>query len=224
VTDACDWIDAMLRPPARSAQFERAVRSAGVVAMVAVVLVSGCSTDSGTPGGFPSTQAVTTTSPSAAQASSTHPVDAADAVQGKSGRYAVLPPQGWGDATDEVGAMPGVDLVMMSSEKQTGFNTNLVVHVATGDTALLESELQKGREQLADQGRAVADAPPITVGGSPATGFTTSFTQQGVEVVARSYGLHQEGRVYLLTLSSARSAAEQAAAELAEIAESWTWM
>ena len=120
--------------------------------------------------------------------------------------------------------MPGVDLVMMSSEKQTGFNTNLVVHVATGDTALLESELQKGREQLADQGRTVADAPPITVGGSPATGFTTSFTQQGVEVVARSYGLHHEGRVYLLTLSSAKSAAEQAAAELAEIAESWTWM
>ncbi|HKX69416.1 MAG TPA: hypothetical protein VJN29_19540 [Intrasporangium sp.] len=144
-----------------------------------------------------------------------------------SGTYSVLPPSGWGEATDEAtdeaAAIPGVDLVLMSSEKQAGFNTNLVVHVATGDAALLETELQKGREQLADQGRTLSDAPPITVGGSPATGFTTSFTQQGVEVVARSYGLHRDGRVYLLTLSSAKSVAEQAAAELTEIAGSWTW-
>lgn len=213
----------MLRRSARSARFERSARSAGVVAIVVVVLVSGCSTGAGTPDGSPSTPAVTTTSPTAALASSTQPIDAADAVQGKSGTYSVLPPQGWGDATDEVGAMPGVDLVIMSSEKQAGFNTNLVVHVATGDAALLESELQKGREQLGDQGRTVSDAPPLTVGDSPATGFTTSFTQQGVEVVARSYGLHHDGRVYLLTLSSAKSAAEQAAAELTEIADSWTW-
>ena len=119
--------------------------------------------------------------------------------------------------------MPGVDLVLMSSERRAGFNTNLVVHVAPGDATLLESELQKGRQQLADQGRTVSDAPAVSVGGSPATGFTTSFIQQGVEVVARSYGLHHEGRVYLLTLSAAKSAGDQAAAELAQIAESWTW-
>ena len=208
---------------ARSVRFARSGRSTGVVAIVAVALASGCSTSPGAPGGAPSTPAVTATSPTPAPASSTQPIDAADDVQGTSGTYSVLPPQGWGDATDEVGAMPGVDLVIMSAEKLAGFNTNLVVHVATGDTALLESELQKGREQLADQGRTVSDAPALTVGGSTATGFTTSFTQQGVEVVARSYALHHEGRVYLLTLSSAQSAAERAAAELTEIAESWTW-
>jgi len=209
----------MLRRSARS-RSERSVRGAGVV-VVAAVLVSGCSADVGTSGASPST--LTTTSPSATSPSGTQPIDAVDAVQGESGTYSVLPPGGWGQATDEVGAIPGVDLVLMSSEKQAGFNTNLVVHVATGDAALLESELEKGREQLADQGRTMSDAPALTVGGSPATGFTTSFTQQGVEVVAQSYGLHREGRVYLLTLSSAKSAAEQAAAALTEIAESWTW-
>jgi len=210
----------MLRRSARS-RFERSVRSAGLVAVVAAVLVSGCSGDSGTPGASPSTP--TATSPSATSPSETQPIDAVDDVQGKSGTYSVVPPQGWGEATDEVGAIPGVDLVLMSSEKRAGFNTNLVVHVATGDAAVLESELQKGREQLAGQGRTVSDAPPLTVGGTPAKGFTTSFTQQGVDVVARSYGLQHEGRVYLLTLSSAKSAAEQAAAELTQIAESWTW-
>jgi hypothetical protein len=203
----------------RSARFGHSARGAGAIAVVVAVLVSGCSADAGTPGASPSTP----TSPSATSPSETQPIDAVDAVQGKGGAYSVLPPAGWGEATDEVGAIPGVDLVLMSSEKRAGFNTNLVVHVATGDAALLEAELQKGREQLADQGRTVSDAPPLTIGGSAAKGFTTSFTQQGVDVVARSYGLHHEGRVYLLTLSSAKSAAEQAAAELTEIADSWAW-
>ncbi len=210
----------MLRRSARS-RFERSVRSAGLVAVAAAVLVSGCSAETGPPGASPSTP--TATSPSATSPSETQPIDAVDAVQGKSGSYSVVPPQGWGEATDEVGAIPGVDLVLMSSEKRAGFNTNLVVHVATGDASVLESELQKGREQLGGQGRTVSDAPPLTVGGSPAKGFMTSFTQQGVDVVARSYGLHHEGRVYLLTLSAAKSAAEQAATELTQIAESWTW-
>ncbi|HEX6057152.1 MAG TPA: hypothetical protein VFY98_15160, partial [Intrasporangium sp.] len=165
----------MLRRSARSELSSRCARSAGVVAVVAMLVVSGCSADAGTPGASPSTP--TATAPSATSPSETQPVDAVDAVQGKGGTYSVLPPAGWGEATDEVGAIPGVDLVLMSSEKRAGFNANLVVHVAPGDAALLESELQKGREQLADQGRTVSDAPPVTVGSSPATGFTTSFSQ-----------------------------------------------
>ena len=212
----------MVGRPARCIRLERSARPGVVVAAVALVLVSGCSGEAGTRGASPSTSPVTVAT-TAEPTPSTDPVDAADAVQGRSGTYAVLPPQGWGEATDEVGAVPGVDLVIMSSEKQAGFNTNLVVHVAAGDAAVLDSELAKGREQLADQGRTVSDAPPVTVGGSPAIGFTTSFTQQGVDVVARSYGLNHDGRVYLLTLSSAKSAADQAAVELDQITESWTW-
>jgi len=151
------------------------------------------------------------------------PVDAADSVLGRSGTYSVLPPAGWGEATDAVGAVPGIDLVLMSSEKAAGFNTNLVIHVAPGDAALLATELATGREELADLGRTVSDAPGVTVGGVRATGFTTSFSQQGVEVVARSYGVHHDSHVYLLTLSSATAASTHAAADFAEILESWTW-
>ena len=151
------------------------------------------------------------------------PVDAADAVLGRSGTYSVLPPDGWGEATDAVGAVPGIDLVLMSSQQAAGFNTNLVIHVAPGDAALLTTELAKGREELADLGRTVSEAPDVTVGGVRATGFSTSFSQQGVEVVARSYGVHHDSHVYLLTLSSATAASTQAAADFAEILESWTW-
>jgi hypothetical protein len=205
----------------------RSTRKARIACLATVaLLLTGCSTDGGTPGEQTSNGTPPTTPPTTASTSpslSRGPVDAADAVSGKSGTYSVLPPDGWGEATDEVGAIPGVDLVLMSSEKLSGFNTNLVVHVATGDPALLDTELAKGRDDLAEQGRTVSDVPAITVAGAPATGFTTSFSQQGVEVVARSYGLHRDGRIYLLTLSSAKSAASQAAAELAEIIESWTW-
>ncbi|MDV3222922.1 hypothetical protein [Intrasporangium sp.] len=220
-----------------------ATRLAGSVTVVAsLLLLTGCAADSpgedGTAPSRPSSAATSTggtgdpadgTTGSATTGgpgttpTATAPVDAADAVQGKSRAYTVIPPEGWGEATDEVGTIPGIDLVLMSSEKVAGFNTNLVIHVAAGDATLLEAELAKGRDDLREQGRAVTDAPEITVAGARATGFTTSFSQQGVDVVARSYGLHRDGRVYLLTLSSARSAAAQAAAALDTLVESWTW-
>lgn len=208
-------------------------RSRVVVAAASALLLTGCASDSSQEGATgPSTVSTATSdtrsgstpaSTTGTAPGATGPVDATDAVQGRIGTYSVLPPEGWGEATDEVGTIPGVDLVLMSSEKVAGFNTNLVVHVAQGDAALLETELAKGRDDLAEQGRSVSDAPEITVSGSQATGFTTSFSREGVEVVARSYGLVHEGQVYLLTLSSAKSAATQAAAELAEIVETWTW-
>ncbi|GAA6524336.1 hypothetical protein [Intrasporangium sp. DVR] len=201
--------------------------------LVGAVLLTGCSADARTPAeaasGSARSQASTTAratgsaSSSGSTATSTGPVDAADAIAGRAGTYTVLPPDGWGEATDEVGAVSGIDLVLMSSRPVDGFNTNLVVHVAEGDAASLEAELERGREELADQGRAVSGAPDITVAGVPATGFTTSVTQQGIEVVARSYGLHRGGRVYVLTVSAATSATAQADADFTEILESWTW-
>lgn len=209
----------------------RSLRRASAAGVAVALLLAGCS-DAGSPsqtqtGSAGSTSAATGSTSSATAGASTGspsgPVDAADGVTGRSGTYSVLPPSGWGEATDEVGAVPGIDLVLMSSEQEGGFNTNLVVHVASGDAALLESELAQGRDELADQGRSISAAPDITVGGLRALGFTTTFSQQGIDVRARSYGLHRDGRVYLLTLSSATSAAAAADAALADIVESWTW-
>jgi hypothetical protein len=144
-------------------------------------------------------------------------------VAGRSGTYSVVPPDGWGEATEQAGQVAGVDVVLLSSEKVAGFNTNFVVHVGAGDAATLDAEMAKGRDEMSAAGRVVTDAPAVTVAGVPAAGFTTSFTDQGVDVVARAHGLHRNGRVYLLTLSSSQSATTQAATELEAILESWTW-
>jgi hypothetical protein len=76
---------------------------------------------------------------------------------------------------------------------------------------------------MAADGRAIADTPDKQVAGSTASGFESSFEQQGVRVVARSYGLSRSGKVYLLTLSSAAPEAAHALTELDEILASWTW-
>lgn len=150
-------------------------------------------------------------------------VDDSDAMTGPAGTYSVVPPEGWTEATDRAAGASGVDLVLLSPHQVDGFSTNLVVHVAAGDEALMRSELAKGRDELADEGRTTADAPPITLDGLVAEGFSTEFNQSGVDVVALTYGVHRERRVHLLTLSSAKSAAAAARADLAALADGWTW-
>jgi hypothetical protein len=166
-------------------------------------------------GGAPS--ATTSSSAQAGAASQS------DLVLSRSGDFGVVPPEAWAEATDRAEAVPGLDLVLLSSHKVAGFGTNLVVLISAGDDASVRTELTRGREQMAADGRAIADTPDKQVAGSTASGFESSFEQQGVRVVARSYGLSRSGKVYLLTLSSAAPEAAHALTELDEILASWTW-
>jgi hypothetical protein len=146
-----------------------------------------------------------------------------DAVTGRSHRFTVVPPEAWGDATSQAGGLADLELVLLSSRKVGNFGTNLVVTAKSGELSGVWDELATGRTQLASLGRTVSGAPDKLVGGERATGFTSRFEQQGVAVVARSYGLHRDGRIYLLTLSSAEQEADHAMTELDEILASWTW-
>jgi hypothetical protein len=208
--------------------------SAVSVLTVALVL-TGCSKD---PAATTATTANTATAPAASstsQTSQTSPTtgtgaDAttpetsdSDLVRARSGDFGVVPPEAWAEATDRAGDVKGLDLVLLSSRKVAGFSTNLVVITTTGDAAALEAELDKGREQLGAAGRTITETADKQVAGSTARGFQSAFEQQGVKVVARSYGLTRGGKVYLLTLSSAEQEATHAMSELDEILASWTW-
>lgn len=144
-------------------------------------------------------------------------------VTGRSGTFSVTAPAGWGVATDQAGAVAGLDLVLLSSKKTAKFSNNLVIIASDGDAATVDDELAKGRAQMGGAGREVSDADDLQIGGVTAKGFTTKFEQQGVKVTARSFGLHRNGKVYLLTLSSSQDDAAGALAELKQIAGSWTW-
>jgi hypothetical protein len=196
--------------------------SAVSVLTIALVL-AGCSKDPAatsvaTPGVAAPASSV------APAASATTATDAqSDLVRSRSGDFGVVPPEAWAEATDRAGDVAGLDLVLLSSRKVGGFGTNLVVLTSAGDEAALEAEIAKGREQLAAAGRTISETPDKQVAGSTARGFQTAFEQQGVKVVARSYGLTRGGKVYLLTLSSAEQEADHAMTELDEILASWTW-
>ncbi|HET8987350.1 MAG TPA: hypothetical protein VFN43_02475 [Humibacillus sp.] len=193
------------------------------VSLLTVALVlGGCSTGDPTP----TASAPASISARTAGGTSAPTSDGAaqsDVVQARSGDFGVVPPEAWAEATDKAGAVPDLDLVLLSSRKVAGFSNNLVVLTSAGDDAALEAEIAKGREQMGAAGRTLSETPDKQVGGATARGFQTTFEQQGIPVVARSYGLTRGGKVYLLTLSSSEQDAAHAMTELDEILASWTW-
>ncbi|WP_076264123.1 hypothetical protein [Intrasporangium flavum] len=205
----------------------RPTRIASALAVTCALVLAGCSKDSGAPAGASggaSTAAVSTTSTTPPSGSGTAgSASAGDAVPGRSSTFTVVPPEGWAEATDRAQGIKDIDIVLLSSKKVAGFANNLVVLSSPGDEQTLRDELDKGRTQLQAAGRSVSAAPDQQVAGTTATGFTSAFEQQGIKVVARSYGLVHGGRVFLLTLSSSQQDADHASTELDEILSSWSW-
>lgn len=199
------------------------VLSVGV--LTCTLVLTGCSTNGSTPPASTGSSAPTSPSGSTAPAgSSTAPATAVgDEVRGRSGTFTVVPPEGWTEATDKAKGVADVDLVLLSSKKVGDFANNLVVTAADGDRSVLEDELAKGKQQLGAAGRTVSAAPDKDVAGATAVGFTTAFEQQGVKVLARSYGISRGGRIYLLTLSSSQADATHAMTEFDELLSTWSW-
>ncbi|WP_404388477.1 hypothetical protein [Humibacillus xanthopallidus] len=212
--------DPSRRPRSGLASALGRARWAGVSVLTVALVLGGCSTGEPTTsaGGSASSASLGATSaPSSATETDT------DLVPARSGDFGVVPPEAWAEATDRAGDVPDLDLVLLSSRKVAGFSNNLVVLTSVGDAASLEAEIAKGREQMGAAGRTVSETPDKQVAGVAARGFQTAFEQQGIQVVARSYGLTRSGKVYLLTLSASEQDAEHAMTELDEILASWTW-
>ena len=172
------------------------------------------------------TSSATGTTPTASGSETSGTVTATaegDEVRSRSGAFTVVPPEGWTEATDKANGVANIDLVLLSSKKVGSFANNLVVLTSAGDQSVLEEEMSKGRDQMTAGGRTVSAAPTRSVAGSPAIGFTTTFERDGVKVLARSYGVQREGKVYLLTLSSSQDDAEHALAEFDEVLSTWVW-
>jgi len=208
----------------------RPSRLASALAVTCVLVLAGCSKDAGATGGASggaSAGATSTTSTIPATGTGTTSAGtgtaAGDAVPGRSASFTVVPPEGWAEATDRANGIKDIDLVLLSSKKVGSFANNLVVLSSPGDDQTLRDELDKGRTQLQAAGRTVSAAPDHQVAGATATGFTSTFEQQGIKVAARSYGLVHQGRVFLLTLSSSQEDADHALTELDEILTSWSW-
>ena len=204
----------------------RPSRLVTALAVSGVLVLAGCSKDGGATGGASGGASTAATSTATTATGATSPgsgAAAGDAVPGRSAAFTVVPPEGWAEATDRAQGVKDIDLVLLSSKKVGSFANNLVVLSSPGSDQGLREELDKGRTQLEAAGRTVTSAPDQQVAGATATGFTSTFEQQGIKVIARSYGLVHQGRVFLLTLSSSQADADHALTELDEILSSWSW-
>jgi len=198
----------------------RPTRVVSVGVLTCALVLTGCSKDSTASPPASSTASVSGATSTATGSATTA---AGDEVRGRSGAFTVVPPEGWTEATDKATGVADIDLVLLSSKKVGAFANNLVVTSAAGDQSVLDDELAKGRQQLGAAGRTVSPAPGKSVSGSTAVGFTTAFEQQGIKVLARSYGVARGGRIYLLTLSSSQADATHAMAEFDELLSTWAW-
>ncbi|WP_020143202.1 hypothetical protein [Terracoccus sp. 273MFTsu3.1] len=196
----------------------RPTRVVSVGVLTCALVLTGCSKDT-----TASPPASSPASASGSTATGSATTSAGDEVRGRSGAFTVVPPEGWTEATDKATGVADIDLVLLSSKKVGAFANNLVVTSAAGDQSVLDGELAKGRQQLGAAGRTVSSAPDKSVSGSSAVGFTTTFEQQGIKVLARSYGVARAGRIYLLTLSSSQADATHAMAEFDELLSTWAW-
>lgn len=168
------------------------------------------------------TSATPTTSGSGTSGNATATAEGDD-VSSRSDPFTVVPPEGWTEAPERANGVADIDLVLLSSRKVGSFASNLVVLTSAGDQSVLEDEMSEGRDQMTAGGRTVSAAPKRSVAGTPAIGFTTTFERDGIEVLARSYGIQRNGKVYLLTLSSSQAEAEHALVDLDEVLSTWAW-
>ncbi|CAN7264678.1 hypothetical protein LJR027_001088 [Terrabacter sp. LjRoot27] len=201
----------------------RPTRVVSVGVLTCTLVLTGCSKDTTASPPSVSSSSAPSSSGSTSGSGGSATTTEGDEVRGRSGAFTVVPPEGWTEATDKATGVADIDVVLLSSKKVGSFANNLVVTSAAGDRSVLDDELAKGRQQLAAAGRTVSSAPDKTVSGSPAVGFTTTFEQQGIKVLARSYGVARGGRIYLLTLSSSQADATHAMAEFDELLSTWTW-
>lgn len=212
----------------------RSVRCFQAALVAAALVLAGCGTseqpgsDDGSSSSRPTTTTTASTTTASTPAASTG-TDAGTTLQGgevksRTGAYTVTAPTGWGEATDQAGTdIAGLDLVLLSSKKVSRFGNNLVVITTTGDAAVVDQELEKGRTQMASADREVGDADDVQIAGVTAKGFTFKFEQKGVRITARSYAMTHDGNVYLLTLSSSQDDAANALSAFGEIIDSWKW-
>lgn len=215
----------------------RPTRIVSVGLLTCALVLTGCSkgpadaqttpSSAGQASSSQSTSQSTSPAPSASSTGSSSGTSTAtatgDEVKGKSGAFTVVPPEGWTEATDKADGVANIDLVLLSSKKVGSFANNLVVLSSAGDRSALDEEMAKGREQMSAAGRAITTAPTRAVAGTPAVGFTTTFERDGIKVLARSYGIQRDGKVYLLTLSSSQGEADHALAEFDELLSTWAW-
>ncbi len=203
----------------------RPVRCFQAALLAAALVLAGCSTtkQASTGDGSSSSRPTTTTTADSSGVDAGATLPGGEAMS-RAGDYTVTAPAGWGEATDQAGTnITGLDLVLLSSKKVSQFGNNLVVITTTGDAAVVNQELEKGRTQMASAGREVGDADDVQIAGVTAKGFTTKFEQKGVRITARSYAMTHDGKVYLLTLSSSQDDAANALSAFAEITGSWKW-
>lgn len=149
-------------------------------------------------------------------------VDSGETMQGSGYTYGI--PEGWSDATNDVGAM-GIDSAVRAEDEDDGFRRNVVVEVQPANGAADPEEILDQWES--NIGEAVGGTPEpidgISIDGQDALGIRIETTQQDIDIVQVAYLAINDGQIYSIALSAHREVEDEATAEFEQVLDTWSW-
>jgi hypothetical protein len=149
-------------------------------------------------------------------------IDSGETMKGTGYTYGI--PEGWDDATSDVGAM-GIDSAVRAEDEDGGFRRNVVVEVQPANGATDPEEIRSQWES--NIGEAVGGTPEpidgISIDGQDALGIRIETTQQDIDIVQVAYLAIYEDQIYSIALSSHRDVEDEATAEFEQVLDTWSW-
>jgi hypothetical protein len=149
-------------------------------------------------------------------------VDSGETMKGSGYTYGI--PEGWNDATSDVGAM-GIDSAVRAEDEDDGFRRNVVVEVQPANGASDPEEIQDQWES--NIGEAVGGTPEpidgISIDGQDAVGIRIETTQQDIDIVQVAYLAINDDQIYSIALSAHRDVEDEATAEFEQVLDTWSW-
>lgn len=141
-------------------------------------------------------------------------------VTSADGAFAFQTPRGWSDVISEAAAQAVV--AVRADDRAAGFFTNLVV-VAEDPIDDLEQSIEEAKTTIAGADGASTRTEQIQVDGETGYAFRISRSVEDVEIVQAQRWVEHDGKLYILTMSSARTQQRAAVDTLEEIVRTWSW-
>lgn len=231
----------------------RALRTAGASALLAAVVLTGCS-DAEPVEGAPTTPATTaddtgrttgaddgastSAAPDDVATTSAAPDDAAttsqapdggEVVQASDGSFEVEVPEGWEQALDlarenvEEEQRDAIVLAAKEVERKDDFYTNVVI-TREEYVGSLTSAVEETAKQLAGEDGEYELLDPVRVDGNSAPGYTVVREVDDTTIHQTQRWVSHDGTLYSVTLSVVESQAGATTGLLEDMLSTWTWL
>ncbi|MFX0538293.1 hypothetical protein ACQBAT_11390 [Ornithinimicrobium sp. Y1847] len=144
-----------------------------------------------------------------------------EVVSAVSGDFEVTLPTTWENAIDLVDD-EGIQLAAKAPEQVDGFYSNIII-TEEEYVSNLTSAVEETAKELAGEDGTYELLDPVRVDGNTSPGYSIVREVQGMELHHVQRWISNQGTLYVVTLSTLESEADEVAPLLDDLLASWTW-